>query len=143
MRLEVSSSISRTMLARLEERLARRPRRVYPITGLLDLADVGQLYALDRPDLKYEPWVPYTQRRLATPTDGDLFAEIAQRDIVVQHPYDSFATSVEAFVRAAAKDPRVGDAEDDRLPHEPRLGARACADRGGRERASRACASSS
>jgi polyphosphate kinase len=106
-RLEVSSSISRTMLARLEERLHVDAHGVYPIKGLLDLADVGQLYALDRPDLKHEPWLPYTQRRLAAPADGDIFTEIAQRDIVVQHPYDSFATSVEAFVRAAAKDDRA------------------------------------
>ena len=106
-RLEVSSSVSPTMLARLEERLGVHPANVYPVTGLLDLADVGQLYGLDRPDLKYDPWLPYTQRRLQTPSDGDLFAEIAQRDIVVQHPYDSFATSVESFVRAAANEPNV------------------------------------
>ena len=106
-RLEVSSSISRGMLGRLQERLAVGPDGVYPIRGMLDLADVGQLYALDRPDLKYEPWVPFTQRRLANPTDDDLFAEIASRDMLVQHPYDSFATSVEAFVRAAAADPQV------------------------------------
>ena len=66
-RLEVSSSISRGMLGRLQERLAVGPDGVYPIRGMLDLADVGQLYALDRPDLKYEPWVPFTQRRLANP----------------------------------------------------------------------------
>ncbi len=106
-RLEVSSSISRTMLSRLEERLGVGRENVYPIRGLLDLADVGQLYALDRSDLKYEPWVPFTQRRFATPAEGDIFQEIAQRDIIVQHPYDSFATSVESFVRAAASDPRV------------------------------------
>jgi polyphosphate kinase len=106
-RLEVSSTISHTMLSRLEERLAISRESVYPVRGLLDLADVGQLYALDRPDLKYEPWVPFTQRRLSSPADDDLFEEIAQHDIVVQHPYDSFATSVESFVRAAAKDPRV------------------------------------
>ena len=106
-RLEVSSVVSRTMLARLEERLLITRESVYPVQGLLDLADVGQLYSHDRPDLKYEPWVPYTQRRLATPADNDLFAEIAHRDLVVQHPYDSFGTSVESFVRAAAKDPRV------------------------------------
>jgi polyphosphate kinase len=106
-RLEVSSSISRGMLSRLQERLAVGPDGVYPVRGMLDLADVGQLHALDRPDLKYEPWVPYTQRRLASPTDDDLFAEIAARDVLVQHPYDSFATSVEAFVRAAADDPQV------------------------------------
>ena len=106
-RLEVSSSISRAMVARLSERLAVRPDSVYPVHGILDLRDVMQLHDLDRPDLKYEPWVPQTQRRLAKPKDGDLFAEIAAGDIVVQHPYDSFATSVEAFVRAAARDPRV------------------------------------
>jgi polyphosphate kinase len=106
-RLEVSSSISRGMVARLSERLAVRPDSVYPVHGLLDLREVMQLHDLDRPDLKYEPWVPQTQRRLAKPKDGDLFAEIAASDIVVQHPYDSFATSVEAFVRAAAKDPAV------------------------------------
>src|SRR5262249_18983393 len=81
--------------------------QVYPIRGLLDLADVTQLSGLDRPDLKYEPWLPYTQRRLAHGTDDELFEEIARRDIVVQHPYDSFATSVEAFIQAAARDPNV------------------------------------
>jgi polyphosphate kinase len=106
-RLEVSSSISRTMLARLEERLGVHQDGIYRIRGLLDLADVDQLHALDRPDLKYEPWLSYTQRRLAAPSDDDLFAEIAQGDLAVQHPYDSFATSVESFVRAASTDEHV------------------------------------
>jgi polyphosphate kinase len=106
-RLETSRSISAAMVKLLEERLPARPELVYPIHGLLDLADVGQLWDIDRPDLKVAPWVPTTQRRLASPKDGSLFAEIALRDIVVQHPYDSFATSVESFVRAAATDPQV------------------------------------
>jgi polyphosphate kinase len=106
-RLEVSSSISRAMAARLAERLAVRQDAVYPVHGTLDLGEAMQLYELDRPDLKYEPWVPHTQRRLAKPKDGSLFAEIASGDVVVQHPYDSFTTSVEAFVRDAAEDPDV------------------------------------
>jgi polyphosphate kinase len=106
-RLEVSSSVTREMLGRLEERLGVTSEQVYPVHGVLDLADVTQLHTLDRPDLKYEPWLPYTQRRLASQNDDELFAEIARRDIVVQHPYDSFGTSVEAFVRAAARDPHV------------------------------------
>jgi polyphosphate kinase len=106
-RLEVASSMSRAIVTRLEERLLVRPDAVYPIQGTLDLGDLSQLYELDRPDLKYEPWVPHTQRRLAAPKDNDLFDEIAAGDVVVQHPYDSFATSVESFVRAAAKDPGV------------------------------------
>ncbi|HEV2592474.1 MAG TPA: polyphosphate kinase 1, partial [Gaiellaceae bacterium] len=104
-RLEVSNSVSRGMLGRLTQRLGVTSDNVYPVRGLLDLAEVEQIHALDRPDLKYEPWVPYTQRRLAPGTD--IFDEIADRDLIVQHPYDSFATSVEALVRAAAKDPRV------------------------------------
>ncbi len=106
-RVEVSSSVTRSMLARLEERLGVASDYVYPIRGMLDLADVSQLHGLDRPDLKYPPWLPYTQRRLASQRDEEIFEEIASRDIVVQHPYDSFATSVEAFVRAAARDPHV------------------------------------
>ena len=66
-----------------------------------------QLHSLDRPDLKYAPWVPFTQRRLAVSNHDELFEEIARRDIVVQHPYDSFGTSVEAFLQAAAEDPQV------------------------------------
>ena len=67
----------------------------------------------------------------------------ARGDLLVHLPYDSFATSVEAFVRAAADRPGRGRAEDDRLPDERRLGAAAGADRGGRGRASRRCAWSS
>ncbi|HZQ80853.1 MAG TPA: polyphosphate kinase 1 [Gaiellaceae bacterium] len=106
-RLEVSSSVSQTMLSRLKERLGVGRDQIYPIRGALDLADLSQLHHLDRPDLKYGPWLPYTQRRLAKQNDDELFDEIARRDIVVQHPYDSFATSVEAFVQAAARDPQV------------------------------------
>ena len=106
-RMEVSGSISRDMLMRLTERLGIATDQVYAIRGLLDLADVMQLHALDRPDLKYAPWVPFTQRRLAVSSYDELFEEIARRDIIVQHPYDSFGTSVEAFLQAAAEDPQV------------------------------------
>jgi polyphosphate kinase len=106
-RLEVSSSITRTMLTRLETRLGIGESGVYPVKGLLDLADLGQLYTLDRPDLKYPGWVGYTQRRLLSPKNDDIFTEIAQRDVIVQHPYDSFATSVEALVKTAARDDAV------------------------------------
>jgi polyphosphate kinase len=106
-RIEVSSSVSRSMLARLEERLGVVHDQVYPIHGLLDLGDIDQLYAIDRPDLKYAPWLPYTQRRLVRDTEDGIFEEIIRRDIVTQLPYDSFATSVESFVQAAAVDPHV------------------------------------
>src|SRR4029077_6551612 len=74
--------------------------------GLVDLADVMELAKLDRPELKDEPWVPVTASRFAA-GPSVIFNEIAKSDILVQHPYDSFATSFEAFVRAAAADPEV------------------------------------
>jgi len=63
---------------------------------------------LDRPELKHEPWVPVTQPRLAN-GDGppDLFQVLRAGDVLVHHPYDSFSSSVEAFVEQAAHDPTV------------------------------------
>src|SRR5207245_1264509 len=103
---------SRTMLARLEERLRVHPDNVFPVKGFLDLADVGQLYMLDRPDLKYAPWLPYTQRRLGAPADGDVFGEIAQRDIVVQHPYAALQARLDTplkVVRGGLRDGAIGE----------------------------------
>jgi len=105
-RLEISSSTSRSMLSRLEGYLGATDH-IYPIRALLDLADLQEIAAVDRPDLKYQPRLPHTPARLAAPSGGDLFAEIRRGDILVQHPYDSFGNSVEAFVRLAAKDPAV------------------------------------
>ena len=76
--------------------------------GLLDLSATWSLVELDRPELKYEPWVPVTQPRLAN-GDGppDLFRVLRAGDVLVHHPYDSFSSSVEAFVEQAARDPAV------------------------------------
>jgi polyphosphate kinase len=107
-RLEVSSSISPALLARLQEGLGARDDQVYPVDGKLDLADLMEIASLDRPELRDEPWLPVTQPRLDPEGGGgDLFAEIRRADLLVHLPYDSFATSVEAFVRSAVKDPDV------------------------------------
>ncbi len=107
-RLEVSQSMSTNMLARLQQGLAVASEQVYPVDGPLALGDLEDLASLDRPELGFEPWLPVTPARLAAPAGGsDLFAEIRRGDILVHHPYDSFATSFEAFVREAAKDPDV------------------------------------
>ena len=65
-----------------------------------------ELAQLDRPELKDDPWVPVTPSRFAA-GPSVMFNEIAKSDVLVHHPYDSFATSFEAFVRAAAADPDV------------------------------------
>jgi polyphosphate kinase len=107
-RVEVSESISEEMLTQLKTGLAVGDEQIYPVDGLLDLADLLEIAALDRPDLKEEQWLPVTQPRLAgVNDDADLFGEIRRSDVLVQLPYESFATSVEAFVKAAADDPSV------------------------------------
>ncbi len=107
-RLEVDAEISEAILAVLVDGLNIEQRQVFRVSGLLDLADVSQLASIDRPELKGEPWVGLVQRRFAgVRTAPALFAEIRKRDVLVHHPYDSFAMSFELFVQAAARDPDV------------------------------------
>jgi polyphosphate kinase len=107
-RLEVSSSTSKAMLERLQHGLGVSDGEVYPIHGPLDLADAMELTKLDRPGLKDEPWVPVTRSPFAGAVEaGDPFAPIRRADMLVHHPYDSFASSFEAFVRTAAADSQV------------------------------------
>jgi polyphosphate kinase len=105
-RVEVSSSTSAEMLERLKRGLGAADDQIYLVDGLLDLADTMQLAQLDRPELKDDSWVPVTHPRF-TSGASLMFSEIVKSDILVHHPYDSFATSFEAFVRTAASDPDV------------------------------------
>jgi polyphosphate kinase len=107
-RVEVSGSVSDRMLDRLKRGLSVTDDQIYLVQGLLDLADLRELVALDRPDLKLEPWFPVTHPRFVNPRLADeVFAEIRRGDILVHHPFDSFATSFEAFLVTAAQDPDV------------------------------------
>ena len=107
-RLEVEASMSTAMLDRLRVGLGVGDTEIYAIDGLLDLADAAEIAELDRPDLKDKRWRPITQSRLRRALDGgDIFAEIARGDILVHHPYESFATSYEQFIRSASTDPAV------------------------------------
>jgi polyphosphate kinase len=107
-RLEVSSSVSRNLLERIQRGLGIGDDQVYAIHGILDLADLDQIVDLDRPELKHEPTPPVAPARLArVRASGDLFEEIRRGDVLVHQPYESFSASFEAFVRAAAQDPDV------------------------------------
>jgi polyphosphate kinase len=107
-RVEVSAGMSDEMLARLKRGLGVGDDEIYPVEGKLDLADLAQIAALDRPDLKNEQWRPVTQPRLGiVESHEDFFAEIRRGDLLVHLPYESFATSVEAFIQSAARDPGV------------------------------------
>jgi polyphosphate kinase len=106
-RLEVSASMSRAMRERLQQGLSVGDELVYPITGTLDLDDVMELTKLDRPDLKVDPWVPLARPPLASLDASEQFAVIRAGDVLVHHPYDSFAASFESFINASASDPQV------------------------------------
>ena len=109
-RLEVDSSMSEEALSLLERELRLESDDVYRIEGLLDLAGLWSISALDRPELKVSPWTPVTPPRLVPIEESEtpnIFAVIADSDLLVQHPYDSFETTVEAFIEQAARDPSV------------------------------------
>jgi len=108
-RLEVDPGMSPEVLELLTRELELQPSDVYQAAGLLDLGSLHVLSQLDRPDLKEEPWTPTTQPRLRGlgAEVPDLFAVLRAGDLLAHHPYDSFATSVEAFIDHAASDPDV------------------------------------
>ena len=109
-RLEVAAGMNQKLRRQLIDALRLEDREVYDVDGLIDLADLTDV--VDAPghaELRYEPWSPVTQPRLQG-EDGepvDMFAAIRQGDVLVHHPYDSFAASVERFVEQAVADPDV------------------------------------
>ena len=107
-RLEVGEEMDDHVLDLLVRELEITDDDVVQLPGLLDLASLWQLYDVDRPDLKEEPFVPATHPRLAEGEKAsDVFAALREGDVLVHHPYDSFATSVQRFIEQAAADPHV------------------------------------
>ena len=108
-RLEIDGQMSDEARELLERELELAPHDVYVVDGPLGLDGLWALHDLDRPDLKDEPWHPVTPPALAGGEDDrvDVFAALREQDILVHHPYDSFTTTVEAFIRQAAADPKV------------------------------------
>jgi polyphosphate kinase len=109
LRLEVGADMNEELVELLATELEVAADGVFRVGAPLELSGLWGVYALDRPDLHIETWTPMTPTRLATgahePTE--LFATLRERDVLVHHPYDSFATSVEAFIAQAAEDPAV------------------------------------
>ncbi len=108
-RLEVTAGADAELVERLRDELEVPADGVYRMDAPIDLSGLWAVYALDRPDLHAETWTPMTPPHLATAGNApkDLFDVLRERDVLVHHPYDSFATSVEAFVAQAADDPDV------------------------------------
>ena len=107
-RLEVDAQVTDEVQELLCRELELSDHDVSVIDGTLDLSGLWGLHALPRPELKDPVWSPQTQPVLSrTEPPPDLFRVLQAGDVLVHHPYDSFATSVEAFVDQAARDPHV------------------------------------
>jgi polyphosphate kinase len=108
-RLEVSAGTPKEVVDLLLAELEMGPDDATEVHGLLDLTSLWAVHGLNRPDLKDEQWTPITRPAFAPNENGivDIFAAIRNTDILVHHPYDSFASSVEAFIRQAARDQSV------------------------------------
>ncbi len=102
--LAINPSMPQRIRNLLLENLEITPRDLTVIDGPLGIGEVIDLYHVNRPDLKYPPFTPYTPPMLRH--GQDVFAAIRRHDILLHHPYDGF-TSVVDFVRAAAHDPLV------------------------------------
>lgn len=109
-RLELTESIDDHMREILIRELGVTEREVYSLPTPLDLTGLNLIADLDRPDLRFPNFVPKTHRHLAeveTATPSDVLAAVREREILLHHPYDSFSTSVQAFIEQAAADPQV------------------------------------
>ena len=109
-RLEISDEPSPFLSQLLADQLRVSADEVYRLPAPLDATVLFELGGIDRPDLKYRSFVPTTNRQIAEVESSraqDIFAAIRERDILLHHPYDSFSTSVQAFLAQAAADPKV------------------------------------
>ncbi len=109
-RLEITDDMDDLTLDLLIKELDITEQEVYRLPGALDLRGLFDLSKINRPDLHYPPHLPTTPVAFQ-PGDNnertDIFAAIGKADVLVHHPYESFATSVQAFLEQAAKDPHV------------------------------------
>ncbi len=104
LRLEVDTDMPSDLRDWLTDELGLHDEDVYVADGPLDLGALDELHDLDRPDLRHPPHPPVD---LPGFNDDDLFAVLRERDVLVQHPYESFATSTLRFLERAAVDPQV------------------------------------
>ncbi len=109
-RLEVEDDIDPRLLDLLVHELDISPQEVFRLPAPLDLRGLFALTDIDRESLTYPNFLPKTNPQLAeveTAQPADLFAALKRRDVLLHHPYDSFATSVQRFIEQAAADPQV------------------------------------
>ncbi|AVZ39643.1 RNA degradosome polyphosphate kinase [Dietzia sp. JS16-p6b] len=107
-RLEIAEDMTSRMLRILQHELDVDSEDVIRFSGLLDLTGLWQLHGLDLPDLKDPAMVPATPPAFGErETARNIFASLQEGDVLVEHPYDSFATTVQRFIEQAAADDNV------------------------------------
>ncbi len=105
-RFEIPSGMSDEMKSILLEGTETAAEDVYVAPGPIDMDDLMALAFIDRPDLKFAPWQPLVPQRLQD-EESDMFSVIRSGDLLVHHPYESFSSSVERFIKSAVNDPKV------------------------------------
>ena len=109
-RLEVEENIDTELLDTLASELDVTTQETFFLPGPLDLTGLFSIADVDREDMQYPGFLPRTHPHLATvetSQPADMFAALKKRDVLLHHPYDSFATSVQRFIEQAAADPHV------------------------------------
>ncbi len=109
-RLEVTTDINPNIRSLLVRELGVEDSEVYALPAPLDLRGLSVIGRIDRSDVRYPRHVAHTSRYLnesETAKAANVFAAMRRRDILLHHPYDSFSTSVQAFLEQAAADPKV------------------------------------
>ena len=104
-RLQHGPKPDKEIIEFLQDHLNLVSADIYQVGEILDYSTLSVLHKLPLPKLTYPSWTPATPAAL--PEEGSMFTCIKSRDILVHHPYESFALSVERFVREAAEDPEV------------------------------------
>jgi len=108
-RLEVSTSMPAEVVALISEELELDPEDIYRHQWFVGGTELWQLHRINAPELHDAPWPLTTAGRLSAATDAgqSFFSVLRHRDLMVHHPYESFSSSTEEFIRQAAHDPSV------------------------------------